>query len=803
MIRVAIVVSLLSVTPSMALADRVKPTLTLRLYKEAQSSIAAAQRARDRHHLKKEKSLLETAAQKLKQALANDRKFVRAAVSLGHVLYRLRQSKEAARLLTRALKASPGSVAIKHVLSLHLMNLGRLKRAVTLLEEVVRRNRTKYFDALYILTGHFYAKRRFRKALGYARTYLKIRPRDAGIHGVVGNIYMRKGQLKKAFKSFNKVLKYAPKNHQVRVNIGNIYFKQKKYPLAIAVYQRVLKDGIKLAAVHFNLASSFFSLKKWSKAAKQFEAFSRLRPRHAKGHYHTGRAYVRAGKREKARTAFGRSVKLDDQDPWALFELAKIALSENDLASAERDIGEAIKRAPNTGSVLRLGGIIARKQKQYRIAVKRLKAAAAMSPGDAVARAELGHARFLNGDVDEGINDLETARTIDAGSKRARSWLAVARTHRGITYVKQNKPALAESDFRRAFEVNPLLTEASWNFGLLMDRLGRLGDALSQIEAALSLRSRTPNLHLLKAYLLARSGKFSNAQETLKMARDSPEIGLRWIVQAAIHSNAGEYNAAVEALKQARKHGAMVSQALIVARLAQVSGWLRSDRTDTAIRELTRIGRLRNNRLESLRSALLGLGLIRKERDFQRIIRLLNKVAQTSPPTGWGIDKLVTDVPILIGYAHYRLGHPRRALKHLQTFLTRHPKSDSGRKLTASILQNMAERDHAARRYYQAARAIRQAQRLTPEDSRIRHNEACVRYSMGEHRAAAQVFRSLHETRTAGVTNATLNLALYLDDVAGQGSKAVPFYRQYLKSNGTAKDIARKRLRRKEAIFGP
>ena len=83
---------------------------------------------------------------------------------------------------------------------------------------------------------------------------------------------------------------------------------------------------------------------------------------------------------------------------------------------------------------------------------------------------------------------------------------------------------------------------------------------------------------------------------------------------------------------------------------------------------------------------------------------------------------------------------------------------------------------------------------------RLKHNLVCVRYSRGEHVEAFRVFTALH--KDGGIPEATLNLGLYLDDVMGQSSRALSLYQNYLEHGGIASEVARRRIRRKERIFG-
>ena len=781
-----------------ARADRVPGTETLRLYEEGRRLTADARRIRDGGDGAEARELFEKARGELAEALKRDPAFTRAAVALGEALLELDRSAEAVEPLEKALLVAPNDPSIKQLLGIHLFRLRKVERGTRLLEEVSRELPGR-FDVHYLLAGQYYKDGRDEDALRHAKAYLDVRGGDAAVHGMVGNIHLRKGRLEDAVRSFRRVLEIDPQNVPVRVNLGNVFYQLKDYAKAIDAYERVVQKQPDLALLHYNLGSSYYALGRFEEAARRFVAFVRLEPNHAAGHYYGGAALARLRRDEEAIPLLARATALDPKDPWAPYTLARIARRRGELGEAQTAVAQALSRQPDSERILLLAGVIARQRGDTSSAVRLLLRASTMAPRSALVRAELGYARVLAGLTDTGIDDLEAARTLDGKEPRVLLWLPVARTRRAVASLGAGETAAAEADLRRALEIQPGLGDAAYDLALLRDAQGDSKGGILVVQAALNRSPSDPNLHLAAAWLLVRLGRADSAQGELQRAQGAADAGLRWLVQAAVHGAFGEFDAAIAAFKEAKDRGVDAGPAVAMARLDRAASLLGRGQAAAAASELRRMGGQLDPPEARVRAALLALALLTLDSGHAEAPELLAAVASGPAPQGWGIEAIHRDADLLSGYVRYRLGQGERALEALERHVAAEPDDRVGRRLLAVVLADLAERDHAARRYAAAAKKAERALGLTDEDSRLRHNLACIRYGQGEHAEAAATFRALLD----GVPEARLNLALYLDDVAGRGSEALAHYRRYVAANGLAAEVARRRIERKERIFGP
>jgi Tfp pilus assembly protein PilF len=511
-------------------------------------------------------------------------------------------------------------------------------------------------------------------------------------------------------------------------------------------------------------------------------------------------ALVKQGKRTEAIGHLERAAALDVNDPWAPVVLAEIAIHQRRLAQATDHAKVALDRAPKNGRVLLLNGVVARIRKQYARALEMLDRAITSTPRNAAAYAERGYVRHQMGHVNEAISDLETARTFNAREKRVRAWLPVALTRRAVSLLRAGDSKLAGRDLRRALGIRPNLMEAAWNLALLHDRSGDLVSAQRVVRSALQHQSKQSDLHLLSAYLYVRNRDYEAAQIALQKTVNATDVGLRWLVQGAVHGHFQEFDAAIAAVQQARVHGIEVGDALTMARSDKAVDLLQRKRTQAALVELQRMKPETRSAYEHIRVSLLAYAHLVADHGYGKALKLLKSITKHSAANRWGVESFLADVHLLIGYVRYRLGNERDAVPSLKRHLSKKPRDAMARRLMAATLDSLAERDHAARRFSKADVMEREAAKYAPNNARIRHNVACIQYGRGEYKEAATVFRALKNH--ADVPEAPLNLALFLDDIAGKGAEAVALYRSYIQSDGSAREIARRRLERKERILG-
>lgn len=217
----------------------------------------------------------------------------------------------------------------------------------------------------------------------------------------------------------------------------------------------------------------------------------------------------------------------------------------------------------------------------------------------------------------------EKAIQLDGTSAEAHTSLAVFKLFYEFDW------AGCESEFRRAFALNPNYAFAHDQFGLALAFQGRLGESLAEGQRASQLDPLSPQIPIDNLMALAWQGKYQAAMEEAKRASDLdpafffPYWGYGWI-----DIQAGKISAAIPHLQKAKT---MESPAFVTAFLGYAYG-ASGDRT----RAMAEIEDLKKGALHGcvlpFNLAIVYLGLGDRERALDSLERAY---ASSSQWMGW------------------------------------------------------------------------------------------------------------------------------------------------------------------------
>jgi protein O-GlcNAc transferase len=173
------------------------------------------------------------------------------------------------------------------------------------------------------------------------------------------------------------------------------------------------------------------------------------------------------------------------RNPRALFEDAVREYQRGRFREAERLCRQVLARSPDFADGLHLAGVIAAQAGDADLAIRRLRHAAAIAPGDALILADLGN-----------------------------------------TLVGAGRMPEAESCFRRVLELQPGLPEGHFNLANLLAREGRLEEAIAGYRRAAELEPRFLDARVNLCSALRRAGRAEEAEraahEGLAASPDHP-----------------------------------------------------------------------------------------------------------------------------------------------------------------------------------------------------------------------------------------------------------------------------------------
>ncbi len=171
-----------------------------------------------------------------------------------------------------------------------------------------------------------YQQNEFTQALQIAEQSLKIYPNHAHTHELIGLINQRLGNKALAAKSLGQALSLAPKDAGIANNFASLlcerksYAKAERYYLAAANYPE--NDQPDIAWVNAGLCAQ------------------------------------RANQPGKAKSYFEQAIKINPGQTTALYQLAKLALNNNDILTADNYLKQYLEHATHTAKTLLLGARI-------------------------------------------------------------------------------------------------------------------------------------------------------------------------------------------------------------------------------------------------------------------------------------------------------------------------------------------------------------------------------------------------------------------------------------------------------------
>lgn len=154
------------------------------------------------------------------------------------------------------------------------------------------------------------------------------------------------------------------------------------------------------------------------------------------------------GAYKNAEQAYKNAIQKNPTNPLFHLRLAQLAVAQNDLASAEQHLIQAITLKPNFAAALFLASQVAISKKDVQGALLTANAAAQSAPEEPVAWFQLGVLLFQAGRADEALLALERSVTLNGNYANAMYVL-------GLTYSALNRYEEALLAMERVLALNP------------------------------------------------------------------------------------------------------------------------------------------------------------------------------------------------------------------------------------------------------------------------------------------------------------------------------------------------------------
>jgi tetratricopeptide (TPR) repeat protein len=404
-------------------------------------------------------------------------------------------------------------------------------------------------DSLAAITAALQNKE-FETALQLLRPALKASPGNAELWAMQGTAYASEGRSKEALASFQSALKispnYLPALHgavQIEYDAGN--------PAAIPLIERVIRLHPGDTTSHAMLAVLEFQQKNCAAATVHFEKAGGLLDSQPSALHAEAVCLVRLKQLDRATEILQRTVAMNPDDPQERQILATVQLMAHKPADALEALQPLMQAKNADVETLELASAAYEENKDTAQAVTTLRQAILLDPQSVNCYLDFANISYGHGSFQVGVDVMTDGIALQP--KAAQLYFA-----RGVLYVQLGQYDKAETDFEKAYELDPSQSLSAAAQSLAAAQQNDFERALTKVQQSLA---RNPNdaimLYLQADILAARNADPGSPdfQLAVRSARKAialrPSLGTARGVLAKLYLKSGRYSEAVEQCREA------------------------------------------------------------------------------------------------------------------------------------------------------------------------------------------------------------------------------------------------------------
>jgi tetratricopeptide (TPR) repeat protein len=389
----------------------------------------------------------------------------------------------------------------------------------------------------------------FDRAIELSKSALKQAPNNSQLWTLQAIAFSKKGDNKEALASFQQALNFSPDNIAALEGAAQIEY-QEESNAAIPTLNHLLQLKPDNVTAHGMLAVLEYRKGNCAAAVPHFEKAGDLISGQVEGLHAFAICLVRLKQPDLAIETLQQSVNLRPDDPRERQILASVQLmarKPQDAITTLRPLLDAKNTDPST---LQLASKAHEETGDTPSAVSLLRQALLVDPRNISLYLDFATICFAHESFQVGIDVLSEGLSLQPNSDD----LYVAR---GVLYVQLAEYDKAESDFEKAYELNPRQSLSTAAQGLAAVQANDLDHALATIQEKLKRKPNDPLLLYLQADVLSQKGvdpgtpQFQLAMQSAKKSVAlQPTLAASRSVLAKLYMQTGQYQ---EAIQQCRK----------------------------------------------------------------------------------------------------------------------------------------------------------------------------------------------------------------------------------------------------------
>ncbi len=403
----------------------------------------------------------------------------------GRLLLAQGKNQEAIIALGSAIKAAPDSAQPHYFLGLAYLQTQSLGQANSEFQDAVRLS-PGFPLALRRLAEINIAQNHPADALVYAQELVHDSPSDAQDRILLGEIFLRQGQLSAAEEQLLTAGRLAPSEPLTHLNLARVYAAAKKWPQA----DHEFKITCELGPANFALLSAYSDFltahQQGPKALELVRQFTAANPNNAEAHIKLGTLQLESKDTNAALSEFQLALQLDPQDIQGYVQLASLYESKKQTDEAIAQYQKALSVRPNFAPLITMIGNLYLDKGDLATARNYFAKAMEADSHFAVANANMAWV-----DAQEG-RDLDVALGLAQSAKSQMPDVpSISDTLGWVMYKKHNYSG-AIPLLQECVKKDPESAQYRYHLGLALVAAGQKNPGKTQLRAALEMNKLRP-----------------------------------------------------------------------------------------------------------------------------------------------------------------------------------------------------------------------------------------------------------------------------------------------------------------------
>jgi tetratricopeptide (TPR) repeat protein len=386
-----------------------------------------------------------------------------------------------------------------------LLKKNQPKEAVAPLEQAVRLN-AQHAPSQMLLGNAYLASERFEEALAALRASAALDPNQFSTQFGLGYVYAQLNRNEEAVAAFTAALKLQPASPEALLGLGNVYTRTARYREAEDALARALAARPDNADVLLGQCYLYYTRGQYARLVEAAQQAARAAPQNASAQMMLGIALATTGDMRGGERAAREALRLEPEDYGPHHILGFILVREDKPKEALAAAQTAARLKPNSHETQNLLAYVLNQLGQHQEALQAAQSALRLKREPA----DEGWAHYNIATSQEKLGRAEEARAsygaaIKAYNQPGRTLDPDDLYLMGNAYLRLEQDVPAIKAFQQAINVRPNFAQARYNLGVAYFATGNRKGAQDEHTA---LRRLDPaRAAKLQAVIGGRSGR--------------------------------------------------------------------------------------------------------------------------------------------------------------------------------------------------------------------------------------------------------------------------------------------------------